>query len=617
MKLIYNPVSFQILQTKKKKMKTIITYLTSLGKSKLIISSIITVLVAGGGVYIYQSINSTSSSEEVIKIIPKESAFVMSFSPSNILMKMDIKDLMENKLMKKGKKQLKGIDIDILEDLFDDPTISGLDFLSEIFVFHSFEDAEENYVCVSSGIKDDTKFAEFIKDAFKEAGLKIKIKEEKDFSYFVEGIFGIVWDDDKFILIAGTTDEDDLKDHMEKLMTLDKDESITSNENFNAFYENRQDLSVWISTELIDEFEDEIEDAFSYELRDIKRQSGMSSKDIINIYDDNIITFHINFGNGEIVCSSEIIPNSKLKELNTEYNLFDVDFNEKLLKYIPSHNIATVSQKINVDAYYKLISKYLKQDDISDFERTMSKEIGSKTKVDDLLNTFAGSFIANISGFGEVNTTTMEYGEYYNDSLNYNYYAEEYEGGYEWGYYDEETTITLPLFSVVFDMKDNEFIQKVIELGVEQTEITELDEYYSFEVEGMDMFIDFDKTTFIVTNDQDAINKFDNSGYDKSLSSSSNIADNITYAYLTLDYDEYSDLIDESFGGRIPDEAEMMMDIWDNLFESVECKQSIDQSTGTFSAEFKMSFKEKDKNILQTIFDVVQDNARNIYDIIS
>jgi len=30
-----------------------------------------------------------------------------------------------------------------------------------------------------------------------------------------------------------------------------------------------------------------------------------------------------------------------------------------------------------------------------------------------------------------------------------------------------------------------------------------------------------------------------------------------------------------------------------------------------------MSFKEKDKNILQTIFDIVQDNARNIYDIIS
>ena len=598
-------------------MKTIITYLTSLGKSKLIISSIITVLVAGGGLYIYQSINSTSSSEEVIKIIPKESAFVMSFSPSNILMKMDIKDLMENKLMKKGIKQSEGMDIDILEDLFDDPLISGLDFLSEIFVFHSFEDAKKNYVCVSSGIKDDTKFAEFIKDAFKEAGLRIKIKEGKDFSYFVEGMFGIVWDDDKFILIAGTADEDDLENHMEKLMTLDKDESITSNESFNAFYENRQDLSVWISTELVDEFDDEIEKGLRSELREIERELEMSSEDIIEIIKDNTITFNINFGNGEVVCSSVFTPNSKLKELNTEYNLFNVDFNEKLLKYIPNNNIAIFSQKINVDAYYKLIKKYI-ADDISDFEREMRSKID--LDMDDLLNTFAGSFIANINGFGEVNTTTMEYGQYYNDTLYYNYYDDEYEGGYEYGNYSKETTTTLPLFSVVFDMKNNEFIQKVIDLVLDKsTKITKLDRYYSVEVEGMDIFIDFDKTTFIATNDQDAIDKFDNSGYDKSLSSSSNISDNIFYAYLNLDYDEYSDLLDESFGDnrRLDNEAEIMMDIWDNLFESAEFKQSSDESTGIFSAEFKMSFKEKDKNILQTIYDVVQDNARNIYNIIS
>ena len=114
-------------------------------------------------------------------------------------------------------------------------------------------------------------------------------------------------------------------------MTLEKDDRITSNESFNTFYEKRQDLSVWISTELIDKFEDEIEDNFRYELRDIERELGMSSEDIINMYDDNIITFHINFGDGEIVCSSEFIPNSALKELNTEYNIWDVDFNEKLL----------------------------------------------------------------------------------------------------------------------------------------------------------------------------------------------------------------------------------------------------------------------------------------------
>ena len=599
-------------------MKKIKLFLSTILKSKLIINSLISVLLLGGSFYLYQTYSSNSS-KEFLKIIPKESAFVMSFSPVNFISKMDIKDLLETKLGKKSEKFLKKSDIDMLEDLFEDPLISGIDYLSEILVFHSYEDVEEHYFCVSAGVKDAEKFGEFLEDISKEAGDKIKIKEEDDFDYFVEENIGIVWDDDKFILIAGTTDEDDLEDHMEKLMTLKKDERITSNESFNSFYEKRQDLSIWISTELIDEFEDEIEDNFRYELRDIERQLGMSSEDIIRMYDDNIITFYINFDNGEIVCSSEFIPNSELKELNTEYNLWDGDFNEKLLKYIPDNNIALLSQKINVDGFYELIKKYIDSDDIYEFESKMEDEIG--LDMEDLLNTFAGSFIANINGFGEVNTTYSDYVEYYNEykDYEYNYYTEqyEYEGGWDYKYTTIDTTMNLPLFSVVFDMKDNKFAEKIIAITNENGELRRSFGYHTFNAEGMDMFIDFDKTTFIVTNDQDAINQFEDNGYNKYLSSSDNIVDNISYAYLNLDYDNYSDIIEESFGDRIPSDAEMMMDIWDDLFEKVEFKQSIDAATGIFSAEFKMSFKDKEQNILQSVYELIEENSREFFNIIN
>ena len=600
-------------------MEKIKNYLSSLGRKKLIIYSLITALLIGGGIYLTQEyLINKNPSTHILKIIPKESAFVMSFTPANFLAKMDIEDLMKTELGENAEDFSKKADLGILEDLFEDPTISGIDYLSEVFVFHSYENAEEHYLCVSAGIQDDGNFGEFLEDISKEAGDKIKIKEEDDFNYFTEGGGGIVWDDDKFIFMLGTTGEDDLEDHMEKLMTLEEDDRITSNDNFNTFYEKRQDLSVWISTEMINEFEDEIEDNFGYELRDIERELGMSSKDIINMYDDNIITFHINFANGEIVCSSEFIPNSELKDLNSEYNLWDLDFNEKLLKYIPDNNIAIFIQKINVDAYYKLIKKYIDSDNIDRFEREMRNETG--LDIDDIFNTFAGSFIANISGFGSIETTISDYGRYYNDSMysDYDYYYDEYiyEGGYDWGYYEKDTTMTLPLFSVVFDMKDSYFIEEMIELGIDVGAITD-GEYYSFDADGMNMFIDFNKTTFMVTNDQDAINQFNNNGYNKHLSSSNNIVDNISYAYLNLDADKYSDIIEESFGGRMPREVEMMMDIWDDLFESVEFKQSINESSGTFSAEFKMSFKDKDKNILQTIFNLVEDNSREIYNIIN
>jgi hypothetical protein len=76
-------------------------------------------------------------------------------------------------------KSIKKRNSDILEDLFEDPSISGIDYLSEVFVFHSYEDAEEHYFCISAGIQNDKKFGEFLEDLSKEAGDKIKIKEEK------------------------------------------------------------------------------------------------------------------------------------------------------------------------------------------------------------------------------------------------------------------------------------------------------------------------------------------------------------------------------------------------------------------------------------------------------
>ena len=67
---------------------------------------------------------------------------------------------MEDKFVKKGQKQLKKMDIDILEDVFEDPSLSGLNYLSNIFVFHSYEN-EEHYLCVSAKIDDDEKFENF------------------------------------------------------------------------------------------------------------------------------------------------------------------------------------------------------------------------------------------------------------------------------------------------------------------------------------------------------------------------------------------------------------------------------------------------------------------------
>ena len=63
-------------------MEKIKNYLSSLGRKKIIIYSLITTLLIGGGIYLTQEyLINKNPSEHILKVIPKESAFVMSFTP--------------------------------------------------------------------------------------------------------------------------------------------------------------------------------------------------------------------------------------------------------------------------------------------------------------------------------------------------------------------------------------------------------------------------------------------------------------------------------------------------------------------------------------------------------
>jgi hypothetical protein len=119
-------------------------------KKQLVTYSLIIVLLIGGGIYLYQKyISNNNPSKEILKVIPRESAFVMCFTPANFLDRMRIKDLKETELGEKAGRSIKKGDSDILEDLFKDPSISGIDLFTEVFVFHSYEDEDEDehYFC--------------------------------------------------------------------------------------------------------------------------------------------------------------------------------------------------------------------------------------------------------------------------------------------------------------------------------------------------------------------------------------------------------------------------------------------------------------------------------------
>ena len=157
----------------------------------------------------------------------------------------------------------------------------------------------------------------------------------------------------------------------------------------------------------------------------------------------------------------------------------------------------------------------------------------------------------------------------------------------------------------------NRFIDSLLSFGVASGEVYR-DKYFTFDFEGMNIFVDFNPNTFILTNNQEAIDNFQKNGYQNNVSSTSNIIDNFSYVYLNLDAREYSGFIQDYYAAYTTEELPQWMKIWQELFESIEIKQSNIDSLGAYSAEFKFSFKEKDENILYTLFEIVKENYREI-----
>ena len=150
-------------------------------------------------------------------------------------------------------------ELEIIKDFKEDPSISGINFLTEAIAF-CYSDDDEFYGCYTFSINNEDKFKKFIVDFGDEVlELDLDIEEENDYSYAIDednSFIGFAWDGDKGIFIGGSGD---IEDQINYLMDLDKDDQITSLVKFNDFYENKGDIGLFVSTEKVpDVYKEEI-----------------------------------------------------------------------------------------------------------------------------------------------------------------------------------------------------------------------------------------------------------------------------------------------------------------------------------------------------------------------
>ena len=597
-------------------------------------------------------LSSCSNSPENLKVIPVETNVVSVIDIYSIIKKGKLDEISELKFFKTFKKEIRNENkkvSKIIDNVIEDPTITGIDLSTDVFAYYVNEANDEKFISFSAEIKNQEKFAEFIEDALDDIEVEFDINREKNFSYTLIGNEAVIgWDDKKAVLLIAENykSRGNLDLEIETLFELKEENQITAKEEFNKFYSSKKDISVWLSTNLFEG---------NYDFKKIEKEIDF---DIT----DNYISAYLNFGDNNISLLTQFTPNSEIQKMMEENDVWKNSFNNQLLNYFPKQSFAIASISLNPMSYYNIIE----QED--DFEKIQS-EFERETELDlkDLFENIKGNAVYSMFGFENVEYTYMAYGYGFNENeaellderyeiSKAGYLSSEdkellnqgktiqaesysrrycidikniinnggtvetaiandskinwYEGGWDYGKYVETTKEEyLPLMGLVIDINDKKIVKKLID-KIPEDEINKRSDYYEFTIDnGYPAYFSFNENICFITNDKKSIKAFKDGGYSSNNLGSSDISSDITnsnlYSFLNLNYDEYPKDIKKKIKNNQNDNEEKMFKIWNDFAKSIELKQ-IDNN----SIEIIFNTKENESNSLNTIISSIDDNYK-------
>lgn len=597
-------------------------------------------------------LSSCSNSPENLKVIPEETNVVSVIDIYSIIKKGKLDEISELKFFKTFKKEIRNENkkvSKIIDNVIENPIISGLDFKTDVFAYYVNEANDEKFISFSAEIENEEKFAEFIEDVLDDIEIEFDIEKEKNYSYTFIGNEAVIgWDEKKAVLLIAENykSRQNLDLEIEILFELKEKDQITAKEEFNKFYSYKKDISVWLSTNL---FED------NYDFMKIEKEIDF---DIT----DNYISAYLNFEDDNISLLTQFTPNSEIQKMMEENDVWNNTFNKNLLNYFPKKSFATASFSISPMAYYNI----LEQED--DFEN-IQKEFERETELDlkNFFENIKGNAVYSLFGFENVEYTYMAYGYGFNENeaellderydigqagylssenkellnqgktiqatdfsgkycinikniidnggtietaIENNSLINWYKGGWDYGRYIVTTKEEyLPLMGLVIDINDKETVEKLIS-KIPEDEINKRNGYYEFTIDNRyPAYFSFNENICFITNDKKSIKAFKDGGYSSNNLGSSDHSSGITnsnlYSFLNLNYDEYPKDIKKEIKNNQNDNEEKMFKIWNDFAKSIELKQ-VDNN----SIEIIFNTKENKSNSLNTIISSIDDNYK-------
>lgn len=530
----------------------------------------IKVIIVSLGLIILSSCNSKSKS---LSIIPESTNVVTVIDVYSLFKKGELNDLEQFDLFKTFKKEIRNENKKVsrmLQNVIDDPTETGLDFTNDLIMFYVNEAKDEQYFAMAMDIKNEEKFTTFIEDLLDKGDIAFDIENEKTYKYtIVNKEVAFAWDKSKVICLTSKNlnSRKNFDVTINTLFGLKEKNQITQNKDFTAFYNNKKDVSLWFSTNLL-------EDIYQY-----KRMMRDLDFDI----SDNYLAAHLNFEDNNMSMQWQLFPNEDLKKMVEDDPILNTNFNADLLNYLPENSLANASISMNPLSYYNMLKS---ENGFDKMESNFEKEMGFTLK--EFIKSFKGSAVFNLMDIRDVEYTYR------------NYYSE-----------DVTKTEPFPIMGLAFDMSSNTYIKKLIE-KIPENDLQKRSDYYEIKIDNkFDMYIAFNANTCYLTNDKSSIKAFKDGGLKSgSLLESaqvSNFKNNAFYASMNLDFDTYPNTIKKEIAKAQNSKEAKVFDLWGEFASSVELKQ-IDN----YTMQLDLKTKSKDKNSLNTMLNVM-DKSFNSY----
>ncbi|WP_196893506.1 DUF4836 family protein [Aureivirga marina] len=518
-------------------------------------------------------LTSCSSTPENIKVIPKDADVVSVVDVLSLAKKGKVHEMQEFNFYKTLSKEIQNDNSQpskVLQEMLENPLSSGVKLTGDLVMFTKII-SRYNYVFASIELSNGKSFGSFIEKVFKDSDKEYVLKKEDNYTYILfNDMFAISWDDDKAVFMVQPIFSDSEKFIAEigNLYNKSETESITKNEKFNNFYEDRKDISVWISSNLYMD---------SREFKSFQREFNLD-------FSDNYSAYFVDFKDGEIAVSTKSYLNKELEQKINELKFTDNKMNADLLKFLPENEYFLASTSINPMAIYNFLSSGGKMQEIN---KTFKKELGFE--IQNIFEELNGNIVFGISDFKKIK---YSYKPYYSET-------------------EREKEETLPIIGLAFEINGNKIIKELLDKDSKNIFVNKGD-YYEFKFDGkVPAYFAFDEKFAFFTNDLTSIKAFKNGGFPSNSLDDSTLAkgikNNCSFAFLNLNFDEYPEDLQNEVGVNRDSKLKIGVDIWNSIMKDVEFKQK-----DAFNGEMIIKLNKNENNSLYTIIKTIDDNYNEI-----